>query len=328
MANWYYADGLETRGPVSEDELRAMARSGKLTPNTYVVPQGNTLWVLLGSAETRLGLVRAATGGYEPAAATPTDATPTDSGSVPPPFGQQTWGSPTPQPAPQGPTAWSPPAPQGPTGWVPPTPQDPTGWASPNPEGRGTAQPWGPPQSPPWGPPAAGAPWGYPQDGPWTAAAYASWGQRALAKLVDFLILLVPTALITFLVAGSVIVDELQSGGAGNLDLTTLSGSPSMVLASILGGLVGLGYYAAFNGKGQTPGKRMMGIVVVRVSGDGPIGTSKGIARHVIQFLENVPVVSIVVFPFVLVDSLWPLWDGRKQALHDKIAGSVVLRTR
>ena len=87
-------------------------------------------------------------------------------------------------------------------------------------------------------------------------------------------------------------------------------------------------YYAAFNGKGQTPGKRALGIVVVRVAGDGPIGTSKGFARHVIQFLENVPLLSIVVFPFVLVDSLWPLWDGQNQALHDKIAGSVVLRTR
>ena len=78
MANWYYADGLETRGPVSEDELRAMARRGDLTQNTYVVPQGNTLWVLLGSAETRLGLVRSATGGYDPATTTPTDTTPTD----------------------------------------------------------------------------------------------------------------------------------------------------------------------------------------------------------------------------------------------------------
>ena len=28
----------------------------------------------------------------------------------------------------------------------------------------------------------------------------------------------------------------------------------------------------------------------------------------------------------ILVDLLWPLWDARRQTLHDKIAGTVVLR--
>jgi uncharacterized RDD family membrane protein YckC len=29
---------------------------------------------------------------------------------------------------------------------------------------------------------------------------------------------------------------------------------------------------------------------------------------------------------FTLLDCVWPLWDGQRQALHDKIAGSVVVR--
>jgi uncharacterized RDD family membrane protein YckC len=29
---------------------------------------------------------------------------------------------------------------------------------------------------------------------------------------------------------------------------------------------------------------------------------------------------------FTLLDGLWPLWDRARQALHDKIAGSVVVR--
>ena len=43
MANWYYADGLETRGPVSEDELRAIfkrqeeARKEKTLRRTLVI---------------------------------------------------------------------------------------------------------------------------------------------------------------------------------------------------------------------------------------------------------------------------------------------------
>ena len=37
MASWYYAVGSQTQGPISEDELQAMARRGELTPASYVV---------------------------------------------------------------------------------------------------------------------------------------------------------------------------------------------------------------------------------------------------------------------------------------------------
>ena len=29
---------------------------------------------------------------------------------------------------------------------------------------------------------------------------------------------------------------------------------------------------------------------------------------------------------FTLLDGLWPLWDPNRQALHDKIVGSAVVR--
>ena len=29
---------------------------------------------------------------------------------------------------------------------------------------------------------------------------------------------------------------------------------------------------------------------------------------------------------YVLVDVLWPLWDAKKQALHDKVAGTAVVK--
>lgn len=38
----------------------------------------------------------------------------------------------------------------------------------------------------------------------------------------------------------------------------------------------------------------------------------------------------MVVFGFfllpVILDYLWPLWDSKNQALHDKVVGSVVIR--
>jgi uncharacterized RDD family membrane protein YckC len=30
----------------------------------------------------------------------------------------------------------------------------------------------------------------------------------------------------------------------------------------------------------------------------------------------------------ILVDDLWPLWDKQKQTLHDKVAGTVVVKRR
>jgi uncharacterized RDD family membrane protein YckC len=40
------------------------------------------------------------------------------------------------------------------------------------------------------------------------------------------------------------------------------------------------------------------------------------------------PLLSLPAALFVLLDGLWPLWDGRRQALHDKAAGTNVVRRR
>ena len=37
-------------------------------------------------------------------------------------------------------------------------------------------------------------------------------------------------------------------------------------------------------------------------------------------------VLTLVPFVGSLLDLLWPLWDPRNQTLHDKAAGTVVLR--
>ena len=41
-----------------------------------------------------------------------------------------------------------------------------------------------------------------------------------------------------------------------------------------------------------------------------------------------VPLLSYLVFFVTLADLLWPLRDPRRQALHDKIAGTQVVRGR
>jgi uncharacterized RDD family membrane protein YckC len=90
--------------------------------------------------------------------------------------------------------------------------------------------------------------------------------------------------------------------------------------------LMAAAYYAVLNGSetGQTFGKRVFGIQVRDATGEG--GTI-GVGRAGLRFV-TVGLFRIVPFfgLFTLLDGLWPLWDPRRQALHDKIAGSVVVR--
>jgi uncharacterized RDD family membrane protein YckC len=86
------------------------------------------------------------------------------------------------------------------------------------------------------------------------------------------------------------------------------------------------GYYAVLNGSemGQTFGKRVFGIQVRDATGEGgPIGVGRAGLRFVtVGLFRIVPFFGL----FTLLSGLWPLWDPRRQALHDKIAGTVVVR--
>jgi len=74
---------------------------------------------------------------------------------------------------------------------------------------------------------------------------------------------------------------------------------------------------------GQTFGKRVLGIAVRDAATGGAIGVQRAVLRYVVVGLFRV----VLFFGlFTLLDGLWPLWDSQRQALHDKIAGSVVVR--
>jgi len=56
------------------------------------------------------------------------------------------------------------------------------------------------------------------------------------------------------------------------------------------------------------------------------------LARWFMQYLGGlvavVPLVGLLGSVYSLLDDLWPLWDGQRQALHDKVARTNVVRTR
>jgi uncharacterized RDD family membrane protein YckC len=106
------------------------------------------------------------------------------------------------------------------------------------------------------------AEWPTIEPGPWAQSSpYAEWGDRAAATLIDVLLLF----------GGFVIV-----------------GMPLVAISDSLGTLVGLLfiagvlYFQFLNGsRGQSPGKALTGLRVVRDGSDDPIGGGTGVVRYV-----------------------------------------------
>lgn len=101
--------------------------------------------------------------------------------------------------------------------------------------------------------------------------------------------------------------------------------------------LIGIGYITvlgyiiwwliAFT-NGQTPGKQIVGIRVVKDNGD-PSGWGYTLLREFVIKLLLLGFLSASTFGIAwLVDGLWPLWDRteKMQALHDKMLGTIVVR--
>ena len=78
-----------------------------------------------------------------------------------------------------------------------------------------------------------------------------------------------------------------------------------------------IAYYTYFHGStGQTPGKMLCKLKVVRVNGE-PLGYGKAFLRWLSYMVSG--------FVFCL-GFLWAGWDKNKQAWHDKIVGTYVIR--
>lgn len=82
--------------------------------------------------------------------------------------------------------------------------------------------------------------------------------------------------------------------------------------------LIGVTYHWYFltQQDGQTPGKRLMGIRVVRKDGQ-PLDAATVIVRYIGYFVNT----------FLLsIGWLWALWDADRQGIHDKLANTIVVR--
>ena len=211
-------------------------------------------------------------------------------------------------------------------GGAEPPPPPPAGPQAPSgPPGAPQAPVVPPPPPGPESPPTYGGPvppggWQQPipQHQAWVGQPLASWGSRAAALLIDWLILLVPVIVFTIIV---VAVAAGSDTGA--------------IVTGILGGLaylVVLFIYAptlmARDGRnnGQTWGKQMIGIRVVRDNGQAMNFGTAALREIVVKGLLVSIVSSIIPLIPWLLDYLWPLWDDENRALHDMVVSTHVVR--
>jgi len=196
------------------------------------------------------------------------------------------------------------------------------------PGGYDPAQHW--PQGGPM--PAYGQQLGFQGNRPTTpdGVQLAGWWLRVAARLLDQLFTFVLALPFTGWFYYQYVVGVVN--WSRDLAAETTAGSAPLVLfppadvfqyviwGAIVGVLIAAAYEVFFlRRSGATPGKRIAGISVRLRNQAGPLPMSAVLVRTACYF--GFSLISIVS----LLDVLWPLWDDKKQALHDKVVATNVV---
>lgn len=125
---------------------------------------------------------------------------------------------------------------------------------------------------------------------------YAGFWRRAAASFLDSIILIVPAAIINIAFAQSVLA------------------------AFLLNVAVGVAYYAGCHSSARqaTPGKMVFGIKVTTLDGER-IGIGRGVGRYFATWLSGL---------ILGIGFLMAAFTQKKQALHDMIAGTLVVNRK
>lgn len=149
---------------------------------------------------------------------------------------------------------------------------------------------------------------------------FASFGLRFIAYWIDYLFVFIIT-----LVAGYAVgYDSLASLKAQSLaELEKVDSSQSYFLSIIIGVILTFLYYVLFwvYQEGATPGKKIVGIKIVGEN-NSPISFPRAMIRFISFFIVSI----ISVFTFGL-GFFWVVWDKKKQAWHDKLSKTLVVKT-
>jgi uncharacterized RDD family membrane protein YckC len=135
----------------------------------------------------------------------------------------------------------------------------------------------------------------------------ADFGQRLGAFLFDLLLFLILLMASTFLLS--------------SFSRKSIVSSNAMLLAFYLiaFALYAFNFVLLAGRAGQTIGKRLVGIRIVRENGE-PVGFVQVVLRHVVGYALS------MLGGFL--GFVWVIWDSKYQGWHDKIARTIVVLAR
>jgi uncharacterized RDD family membrane protein YckC len=147
----------------------------------------------------------------------------------------------------------------------------------------------------------------------------ADWGSRVGASLLDGLISGIPAS-----IGYGIIIASVIANSDGDSYTTSSAEGPSAlsVILLVVGILASIGLWVwnrvIRQGRtGQSIGKSVLKIKLVDATYFQPIGAGKALLR---DFLRG------IFDQACLLNSLWPLWDDKKQTWHDKVMSTYVIK--
>ena len=141
---------------------------------------------------------------------------------------------------------------------------------------------------------------------------YAGFWIRTAAAIIDLVLFVVLAYLATILLAGLAAAFGAFDFNQPYSETSQRLAGPAYLLALILNILYFVGFWTLL---GRTPGMMATGL---RLRREGSAVVPVGDAA--VRYIVFIPAALLVV------GLLWPIWDRKKQAWHDKAAGTYVLR--
>lgn len=148
----------------------------------------------------------------------------------------------------------------------------------------------------------------------------ADYGQRLGGWLIDWLILLVICGVLSAITHSfhySHVATNFNGFSSNNRSFRW--GMPGVLLSPLI--VVAYGTLMCGSGRAQTLGMMVTKTKAVKISTGAPIGYAAALGRALFEWL----LAAAFFLPWIL-DMLFPLWDPKKQTLHDKVSGTIVIR--
>ena len=158
----------------------------------------------------------------------------------------------------------------------------------------------------------------------------ATWLQRLVAHLIDRLI--VGAIILAGLLGVTAAWIASTGNGKPEFDWGQFNGVTleawwgwALATAAAVAFLIYAIWFLSALGGGQTPGKQVVGVRVMRTNGE-PFDWGHTFLREF--FIEWIVVGFLSAMTggiFYVVNYVWPLWDKDRQALHDKMVETLVV---